>query len=215
MRGVIPIVVLAASLAGCHKKTDASRENFTQAIRTYLERRGDLCVAKYAWPIDVPEVPARPGARDAVQMPVLEKLGIVTSSAAVVDAPSGRQVRVMRYELTEEGRKCYIARPGEPDGQKDLCVAHLSLDKVVSWDTSRDESGEHVVVSYTYRVEAPPWVRDAEAQRVFPAVARLLQGAGSAELKETLTLATDGWVANELLAPAKPIASRPPAPGNP
>jgi hypothetical protein len=214
MRGVIAIVA-SVGIFSCHGKTDASRENFTQAMQTYLERRGDLCVAKYTWPIDVPEGPAGPGARDAVQMPVLEKLGIVASSEAVVDAPPGRPVRVKRYELTEEGRKYYIARPGEPDGKKDLCVAHLGLDKVVSWETSRDESGEHVVVSYTYRVDAPPWVRDAEAERVFPAVARVLIGDGSAELKETLTLTKDGWTANELLAPAKAIAARPPAPGNP
>jgi hypothetical protein len=215
---------LAACLAACHGKTEPSRENFTAAIRVYLERRGDLCVAKYTWPIDVPVGPPASGGRDALQMPVLEKLGLVVSSDAVVDA-AGKQQRVKRYDLTDEGRKYYIARPvavvgGAPasqaPAQKDLCAAHLNLDKVESWELSKDADGEHAVVSYTYGVEAPGWARDAEAQRVFPAIARVLRGAGSAELKETLTLTKEGWVARELLgAPAQPNPVRPPAPGNP
>jgi hypothetical protein len=146
---------------------------------------------------------------------VLEKLGIVTSSDAVVDQ-AGKQVRVRRFELTEAGRKSYIARPGEDPSRKDLCAAHLSLDKIVTWDLSRDAEGEHAVVSYTYSVDPQPWARDPEAQRVFPAVARVLQGAGSAQLKETLTLTNEGWVAKELLAaPAQSTAARPPVPGTP
>jgi hypothetical protein len=209
MRKVTAIgLAVCASLAACHDKAEANRENFTQAIRTYLEHRGDLCLAKYTWPIDVPVGPAAVGARDTVQMPVLEKLGLVTASDAIVDT-AGKEVRVKRYELTDLGRKSYIARPGQASAQKDLCAAHLSLDKIVSWDLSKDAEGEHASVSYTYRVDAPSWARDEEAQRVFPAVARVLAGAGSAELKETLTLTKGGWVAKELLAETAQTAASP------
>jgi hypothetical protein len=64
-------------------------------------------------------------------------------------------------------------------------------------------------VSYTYTVDAPTWTADAGFQRVFPAVARVLRGAGTAQLVEGFTLTPDGWAANELLPPA---AARPTAP---
>jgi hypothetical protein len=200
---------LAACLAGCHRnKLEASKENFEVAVKAYLERRGDLCLAKQHWPIEVPVGPAAPADRDAVQMPVLEKLGLVTSSEGLTETTTpGKMVHVKRYELTEAGRKFYLARPGQDSGPRDLCAGHVSLRKVVSWETTKDADGERAVVSYTYGFDAAPWVRDPEAQRVFPAVARVLQGEGSAELKETLALTHDGWVAVELLpanTPGKP-----------
>ena len=48
---------------------------FTRAMNTYLEKRGDLCLAKSSWPIDVTQHEIDIGARNAVQMPVLERLG--------------------------------------------------------------------------------------------------------------------------------------------
>jgi hypothetical protein len=64
-------------------------------------------------------------------------------------------------------------------------------------------------VAYTYAVEAPDWARDPAFQRVYPAVARVLAGAGKAELKEGFTRTADGWLANELV-PAEPLARREP-----
>ena len=51
-------------------------------------------------------------------------------------------------------------------------------------------------MTYTYRVERAPWLSSPEIQRVFPAVTRVVQGAGTAELKEGFTLTPNGWVAN-------------------
>jgi hypothetical protein len=50
-------------------------------------------------------------------------------------------------------------------------------------------------------------MHDPEALRVFPAIARLVAGAGKAELKEGLVLYPTGWVASELAAPGTPPAS--------
>ena len=212
-----------------YKRTEANREELPPAaLQTYLERRGDLCLVKFSWPIDVPDHQAGPGARDAVQMPVLEKLGLVSSSDATTQVTSAKgtaSVHVKRYELTDAGRKYYIARPpahgelpdaGEMPGQKDLCVAHLSLATIVDWKTVPGPPPQ-AVVTYTYEIDAAPWTRDPDAERVFPAVARVVRGAGSEELKEGFTLTDGGWVANELLGDSPPPArsARPLAPGNP
>lgn len=204
-------------LGACGSKpTDANAENFTAAMRTYLASRGDLCVGKTSWPIDVTAHDFETHARDALQMPVLEKLGLVTGSVAEIDRKDEDEVhhmKVQRYELTEAGRKYYLTRDmprrdGTRAPQGDLCVARLTLDKVVSWDAhAAPQAGAAagstpadrlMVVNYTYKVEPVPWMNDPEAQKVFPVVANVLRNAGSAQLTESFRLGDAGWVAVDL-----------------
>jgi hypothetical protein len=201
-RAAVALLAVAAT-AGCGaKKTEPNVENFTRAMGTHLAKRGLLCVAKNEWPIDVTSADFLHRERNAVQLPVLEQLGVVTSveTTAEVKGDDGPPVvrDVKRYELTEAGRRYYLSRgPGE---SPDLCAARLTLDKVVSWQmiggkTDRPQAS----VSYTYSVDAFPWARAPEARRVFPAVDRVIQGAGTAQLQETFALTGDGWVAVDLL----------------
>jgi hypothetical protein len=206
-----PILCAVLTLAGtlglgaCSKPTDASAANFTAAMNTYLARRGDLCLGKNSWPIDVTEREIDSGARNAVQMPVLEKLGLVSASVAEVDLKDDDEVshhmKVRRYALTDAGRKFYLMRDTvQPDGRKipqgNFCAARLSLDKVVHWTGT--PGGKQMVVSYTYKADPAPWMKDADAQKVFPVVAKVLRGAGNAELTETFRLTDAGWVAADL-----------------
>ena len=206
----------ALALGGCSRPADASAKNFGAALTAYLAKRGDLCLAKNHWPIDVTEREIEAGARNAVQLPVLARLGLVESTVAEVDRKDDddqlHHMKVRRYLLTEAGRKYYILRnAARPDGtqapQGDLCAAKLSLDKVVRWEEgatavatgSVPRAPKQMVVTYTYKVEPAPWTRDAEAQKVFPVVAGVVRGAGSAQLQETLSLTPSGWVAVDLL----------------
>jgi hypothetical protein len=213
------LTFLLLALAGCHRKPGLDAASLGQGIETYLAQRGDLCIARQGWPVDVRASDRAVRTRDATQMPVLERLGVVEGHEIDVRATSDEGapvvVPVTRYELTERGRRSYIdrrtRRPIEPragtaapEGQADLCVARVSLDRVVSWEAS---PGNRVSVSYTYKIDAASWMRDPEALRVFPAIARVIAGAGKAELKESLVLTGAGWVAVELGAP--PAASAP------
>jgi hypothetical protein len=180
-------------------------------MNAYLAKRGDLCLAKYDWPIVVTPAEFAAGARNAVQMPVLQKLGLVSVSEASVETKTDNPVvatKVKRYQLTESGKQYYVTRASRSlssDGSKtlhqgDFCVAKLSLDKIVAWDPSaKDSARKETVVTYTYTVEAAPWLKDPDAKRVFPMVDRVVQGARVAQLKETFALTKDGWVAKELL----------------
>jgi len=199
MTRITPIVLaalLATASVACQKKAAPAAPDFTAPLHAYLEERGRLCLGKETWPIDVTERDVAVGSRDAVQMPVLEKLGLVESSNVAGD---GTTASVIRYRLTPEGMRYYAphGKPGE--GQRDLCVATLTLDKVVNVAFSKDESGRSTaLVSYTYKVDAAPWTRDPDAERAFPMVARVVHGAGSAQLEEAFSQAGTEWVPVEI-----------------
>jgi hypothetical protein len=197
---------IAGLLASCSRSSGTDADTFIAPLRSYLDRRGDLCLAKNTWPIDVTQHEIDVGARNALQMPVLERLGLVSSSVAEIDVDDEgtlHHMKVRRYALTESGRRHYVMRPQAGTGlaQGDFCAAKLSLDKIVGWDLQQgsDRNARHAVVTYTYRVDAAPWTRDAELQKVFPMVAGVVRGAGTAKLQETFTLTDTGWVAVDLL----------------
>jgi hypothetical protein len=214
-RGSLLIVMaLAVVLGACRTKHPfdpraATRENFTRGMLAYLAARGELCLGK-EFPLDVTEREFQLHARNAVQMPVLEHLGLVTSRAAMGQLTTEDgvlSVPVTRFELTPKGRQYYRTEPAlGKHGHGDLCAASLSLDKVVSWEVN-DQDARSAVVSYTYHVDAAPWTSAPEAKAVFPAVDRVVTGAGKALLEEGFTLTNDGWVVNELLPPeSTPVA---------
>jgi hypothetical protein len=125
-----------------------------------------------------------------------------------------------RYRLTAEGRAHYLDRqtrlPAPTEDPRvaahaDFCVLRLSLSKVTKWEMEQGANPPAAAVSYTYDVEAPAWVRDPAFKKAFPAVGRLVSGAGTAELVEGFTLAPGGWTAKELLPRGELPASPPQA----
>jgi hypothetical protein len=211
-------LILSSALAACGDKRAPTAANFARGLRDYLRVRGDLCLglSEDQWPIDVWPGSAAVHDRNALQLPVLQKLGLVASSDAVVDkaiVTGVSRVAVRRYRLTEAGRAALLKRPGLSGGAGvvDFCVAKLTLDKVASWElTDRGGGQRGALVHYTYRADAAPWTGDPDARRVFPMVDRVIRGAGSAQLEEGFTLTADGWVANELLPAAAPAVARGP-----
>jgi hypothetical protein len=204
----IALFLFCGVLVACHDKHAATNENFSLALRAYLAERGELCLGKNEWPIDVTEREAELGTRDAKQMPVLERLGIVSSTDAVAQRKSEEEVysvRVKRYELTAAGRTFYHPRnvknaQGNVVRSSDLCAAELSLDQIKNSQVTTAANGQQsAVLWYTYRVAPAPWTADPEVQRVFPMVARVIHGAGKDELREEVTLGKDGWVAVDVL----------------
>lgn len=197
-----------AQPAGPTAAAEPTADHFVQGMQDYLAKRGDLCLAKNEWPIDLTQREIDAGARNALQMPVLERLGLASSTVAEVDVKDDNEVshhmKVRRYALTESGKQFYVMREQpRPDGGKetrgDFCAAKLSLDKVVHWELGGEGKDRHAIVSYTYQVKAAPWTGDAELQKVFPVVAQVIRGAGSAQLQETFKKTETGWVAVDLL----------------
>jgi hypothetical protein len=194
-----------------------SQPVMSRAVKKYLSEHGDLCVGKSNWPRLVTEQERQAGTNDAVQMPVLERLGLVESvevpvqvanagaEAAAGSAPAAASDAVgpaRRYSLTAKGRQFYVqkkvtvlgAHDRPVEREADFCVARLSLDKVVKW-SSPEEAHGHVetMVSYTYKIKPADWMVDPEARKVFPVVDRIIRGEGKALMTATLQAQNGKW----------------------
>ena len=78
--------------------------DLTPAVKAFLVDHGDLCLAWYTWPRELSAEQQRSGLNEAVQLPVLEHLGLVTST----DAPSGGTGKL--YSLTAKGQRYYVRK---------------------------------------------------------------------------------------------------------
>ncbi|WP_285411263.1 hypothetical protein [Variovorax sp. efr-133-TYG-130] len=200
LTGIALICALAACSAS-HDPKAPTAENLAPALDEHLAQRGDICLAMFDWPIDLTEAEAGSGARHAIQFPVMEQLGLVHSTiVAVPKSSENPDGAVKRFELTDAGRKFYKPHPYVTRGAEhanDFCVAHLKREKIVDVkvDTS-DAKHPLAVVSYTYQIDTAPWMQNADAQRVFPMITRIANGAGGQlQLRQGFTLGDKGWVA--------------------
>ena len=197
-------IAMVCALAACSASHDANAptaENLAAPLDDYLAQRGDICLAMFDWPIDLTEAEAGSGARHAIQFPVMEQLGLVHST--IVAAPKSSENpdgAVKRFELTEAGRKFYKPHPYAAHGTEhanDFCVAHLKREKIVEVKVDASDARHPLtVVSYTYQIDPAPWMQNDDAQRVFPMIARIMNGAGGQlQLRQGFTLGDKGWVA--------------------
>jgi hypothetical protein len=228
--GVAGALVLTS---GVQAGTDQpSARELTRAVTQYLSDHGDLCVGKFAWPRVVTQQDQAAHTNDAVQLPVLERLGLVESTeisapaaatpaswtpsaadaggnAAAQGSPQSASAAATgetarRYSLTTKGQRYYLQkkritlgahdRPVEHD--KDLCVARLSLDKVVKWSPPEAVHGHpETVVRYTYHVKsAADWMTDPQARQVFPVVDRIIRNQDNMLMSVTVQLQDGKWV---------------------
>jgi hypothetical protein len=208
-RAVLALVPFAL-LGACQDRQSLqpTRANFTAAVDDYLAQRGHLCVAKYDWPIAVTRADQQAHTPDAEQMPALEALGLVTGRDLTVtrdgaSAPTPARV----YDLTDEGRKYYLHVPvvvvtptQHVTHPADLCVARLSLDRLLGWEKPLTIAGRSVSsVLFSYRVTDPaPWLAREDARRAFPMAMRAMANAGTLQLRLGVHLTPHGWVADEL-----------------
>ena len=65
---------------GCASKKDANEKNFSEALNSYLAKKGQLCLGiPSPWPVDLNEAERRGGMGTAAEMVALEKAGLVRS----------------------------------------------------------------------------------------------------------------------------------------
>jgi len=216
MKKSLPCLMLLGVLllVGCASKKDANEKNFSEALNSYLAKKGQLCLGiPSAWPVDVNEAERRSGMGTAAEMAALEKAGLVRSHETETEYMpplSSRPVKtkVLRYELTDNGKTFYrekdrLGLAGNKQVQGDLCYGQKALDKIVNWQgpTAAGDSKE-ATVFYTYRIEnLAEWAKNSDIQRVFPGIVSTTDGAGKTEMNQVLTLSNEGWTAKELAVP--------------
>jgi hypothetical protein len=216
MKKCLPWLMLLGVLLplGCASKKDANEKNFSEALNSYLTKKGQLCLGiPSAWPVDLNEAERRGGMGTAAEMAALEKAGLVRSHEAETEYTpplSTRPVkaRVLRYELTEDGKKFYrekqtLALVGTKGKQGDLCFGQQALDKIVKWEgPNAAGDSKEVSIFYTYKIEnLAEWAKNADIQRVFPGIVSTIDGAGQTVMNQALTLTSRGWEAKSLNLP--------------
>ena len=206
-------LTLLALLAACDNRQarEPSRANFTAAIGDYLAQRGHLCIARYDWPIVVPDADRQAHGADALQLALLETLGLASGHDVNVmhkDAGGAATTSPAReYALTAAGQKYYVHAPvvvatatQRVTHPGDFCVATLALDRVFGWEKPQTIAGRTVSsVLFSYRVVDPaPWTATPAARRAFPLVMRAIDNAGTLQLRLGVHLTPRGWIADEL-----------------
>ena len=192
-----------AILAGCTAQHAAPAplphpKAFAAAVQKFLDDKGGYCLGKPDWPRLVTDMDRRRHRPDALQMPVLERLGVVSG------VPAPRDPTSTLYSLTEAGRKFYVdyppnsgTSPNAPAHPGDLCVAQLRVIKVTTWTPVHIAEGTATtMVSYTYEIaKAAPWTDDPDFRRVFPVVAEVLSSGNKLEMMLPLRWTGRDWVA--------------------
>jgi hypothetical protein len=201
-------------LIGCASQKDANEKNFSEALNSYLAKKGQLCLGfPSTWPVDLNEAERRGGMGTAAEMAALEKIGLVRSHETEKEYTpplSDRPVRakVLRYELTDNGKQFYrekdrLGLGGHKEVQGDLCYGQQALDKIVKWEgpATVGDSTE-ASVFYTYKIEnLAGWAKNPDIQRIFPGIVSTIDGAGKTQMNQALTLTNRGWQGKGLDSP--------------
>ena len=194
-----------SSLVLAADSSEPNQKSLQKALENYLTQQGNFCLGKFDWPIDVSEAEFAMKSKDALQMPVLEKLGLASASTAEALRKVGDTellVPVKRYTLTEAGQAFYLPKQSVTTaaGQKtphthDFCAGKLSLNKVVRWEKP-EMQGENKVttVTYTFKIAAANWSHEPEIQKVFPMLAAVVNGEGTMQLKQQFRWLEKSWV---------------------
>jgi hypothetical protein len=193
-------------LIGCASKKDANAKNFSEALNSYLAKKGQLCLGiPSTWPVDLNEAERRGGMGTAAEMAALEKAGLVRSHETETEYTpplSSRPVRakVLRYQLTDSGKTFYrekdrLGLGGNKQVQGDLCYGQQALDKIIKWEgpTALGDS-KKASVFYTYKIDNfAEWAKSSDLQRVFPGIVSTIAGAGKTQMNQSLILTNQGW----------------------
>jgi hypothetical protein len=209
MKNSIPWVMVLGTLllAGCGTKGDANVKDFSDATNAYLAKKGQLCLGiSTKWPVDLQDSDQRAGSVKASEMAALEKVGLVRPqiTEAEYTTLSGRpaKAKVLRYELTDEGKKFYrekdvVGLGPNKEALGDICFGQQTLDKVSKTEGPikiGDTTG--ATIYYTYRIDnLADWANNPDIQKVFPGIVGTLNGAGKTTLNQALVLTAQGWVA--------------------
>jgi hypothetical protein len=194
-------------LAGCGGKSDANVKDLSDATNAYLAKKGQLCLGiSTKWPVDLQESDQRAGNVKASEMASLEKVGLVHSQNAEAEYTtlSGRsaKAKVLRYELTDEGKKFYreknvVGLGPNKEVLGDICFGQQAVDKVSKTEgpTKFGDTTE-ATIYYTYRIDnLADWASNPDIQKVFPGTISTLNGAGKTTVNQALVLTAQGWIA--------------------
>lgn len=206
------LALLVGLLAGCGSKTDPTAQNFAEALRADLARRGAVCQE-----ISKPPVTFRRERNDGKPAPDSdEAIGPALAAVGLLQCQSreegGRYYRWTEVSCAETPQaKPYLLSAEEAGRRMDgfpgerflirekayLCWARWELADVLKWDGPAsgmpDIPAQVAKVTYRRRLaDVAPWARDPRVQAALPALAERL-AKPEEETQQTLAQTREGW----------------------
>jgi hypothetical protein len=193
---------LVAALSGCNSKTSANDKNFGIAVTQYFDKKGEMCLDPFKWPVDVYDIDVRQQKlypdNAAGQMSALEAVGLAKGEdmelpGTVVDGKASG-VKVRRYTMTDAAQPYLKTKPGKLPR---ICWGRKSLSKVIRWaDPAKVGDHEETSVLYTYQLSnVADWARKPQVKEAFPELGRNIDGERSQKEKMYVKLTPNGWEA--------------------
>ncbi len=206
---VLCVMVLGTLiLLGCGSKNDVNEKNLSDAMNANLIKNGQLCLGIVSkWPVDVPKSESQMTIGRAPEMAALEKIGLVRSQEIETNFTpfsntSPVKTMVLRYELTEEGKKFYREKElpglaGEKEIRGDICFGQQALDTVIKTEGPIIVGDKkEMTLYYTYKIEnLADWAKNPDVQKTFPGIVSTINGAGKTQINQNLILTDQGWEA--------------------
>src|ERR1700754_1767346 len=100
--------VMCVTSAAYAAMANPKPKELTHAVQAFLADHGDLCLAMYTWPRDVTPEDRQSGSNEAIQMPVLERLGVVQSVDLGPPTAGEASEPTKRYSLTAKGHEYFL-----------------------------------------------------------------------------------------------------------
>ncbi len=189
------VLLVGITVAACDGKSSPTKENFANAVQTYLDSKDAVCIFTGAVPFDA----ARYSFEERSAEPLV-KLGLLTKEAtsAQDDGSAHRMVPGYHYALTDEGKRSY--RPANPAKESKICGGKSKL-LAIAQVTSASEKpnvGDRVFVRYEAKlVDRPRWDDEAVLRPVHVEVLSTENDQYRGEY--FLELTSGGWVVNPSL----------------
>jgi len=164
-------LLVIAGVTGCHSKTAATPENFTQTLNAYyLEHPECLLNPSPRFPYETSN------AAEIKQFDALTNVRLLTRATETA-------IHVNRYTVTDVGAR-YAPR---------FCYGHREVQAIVNSTKPAQANGfVETNVTFTYTMmDVPVWAKGAEVQAAFPAMATATTTGGTAT--HTLAQTMAGW----------------------
>jgi len=164
-------LLVAAGVVGCHSKTAATPENFTQTLNAYFLEHPDCLLTP------APRFPYE--TSNAAEIKQFDAL----TDARLLTRATETAIHVNRYTITDAGAR-YAPR---------FCYGHREVKTIV--DSTKPTQANGFVetnVTFTYTMmDVPVWAKGTEVQAAYPAMATATTAGGTAT--HTLAQTMAGW----------------------
>ena len=168
---LVACAALALVAAGCHSKTAATPENFTEGLNTFFAAHPECLLP------NAPRFPYETG--DPVELKQMNAL----VAAQLLTVSSEQSIRVSRYTPTPAGARL----------APKFCYGHRVVTSIDSFTPPAPANGfNESQVTYHYKIEdLPVWADSASIRAAFPDMAHKTSGTASDKAVMASTIA--GW----------------------